>query len=113
MVKGQARLWLRQHILVQVFTFEFWPQVVRQTVRHEITSIRTIRAEAMDFSEGVVKRRIKGARGDQHAQFWNRLFELQAMRNFSCCFQVLRFESRVDVDRVASLLEVCCDISNA
>ena len=32
----------------------------------------------MDFSEGVVKGRIKGARRDQRAEFWDGIFELQA-----------------------------------
>jgi len=67
----------------------------------------------MKFSEHVVKRRIKGARCDQHAQFRIGSFESQALRNFSCCFQVLRFQGHVDVDRVACLLEVLGDTSNA
>src|SRR5947209_19992873 len=59
MVEGQACARLHQQISVQVFAFEFRPQVMRQIVRHEITSIRMVRAEAMNFSEGIVKGRIK------------------------------------------------------
>ena len=76
MVEGQACAWIHEQILVQVFAFEFRTQVTRQILRHEITSIRVVRTEAMNFSEAVMKGRIKGAGCDQHAKFRNGLFEL-------------------------------------
>src|SRR5206468_10541837 len=49
MIESQSCARLLQQILIQVFAFEFRPQIMRQIVRHEIMSIGTVRAEAMNF----------------------------------------------------------------
>src|SRR6185369_7919787 len=93
-----ARLVLRKQIVAGIFSFVLCAKVMGEIVIHELTAVRIEAVCSMRLSKRIVNRGIERRRGDQRAEFGDRIRQTETFGHFSRGVEIPRREVPVDVE---------------